>query len=65
MLVAALGFDDFFRSTHDRAFGAMCLVTGDRYEAEEIVQEAYLRLLERWDRVASLDDPEATCSERR
>ena len=56
--VAALGFDDFFRSTHDRAFGAMCLVTGDRFEAEEIVQESYLRLLERWDRVASLDDPE-------
>ena len=51
-------FDDFFRSTHRRAFTAMCLVTGDRYEAEEIVQDAYLRLLERWDRVGEMDDPE-------
>ena len=32
-------------------------MTGSRYEAEEIAQEAFVRLLERWDRVRDLDDP--------
>jgi RNA polymerase sigma-70 factor (ECF subfamily) len=35
----------------------MCLVTGSRQEANEIAQEAFVRILERWDRVASMDDP--------
>jgi RNA polymerase sigma-70 factor (ECF subfamily) len=38
-------------------FGALCLVTGNRQEAEEIAQDAFLKLWERWDRVARLDDP--------
>jgi RNA polymerase sigma-70 factor, ECF subfamily len=32
-------------------------VTGNRHEAEEIMQDAYLKVWERWDRVGSLDDP--------
>lgn len=36
----------------------MWLVTRDRQEAEEIAQDAFLRLWERWDRVGRLDDPE-------
>jgi len=55
---AALDFDEFFRSTHRRALAAMYLVTGDRHEAEEIVQDAYVRVFERWDRIQVLDDPE-------
>ena len=55
---ASRTFDDFFRLTHRRVFTAMCLVTGDRNEAEEIVQDAYLRVLERWDRIVNMDDPE-------
>jgi RNA polymerase sigma-70 factor (ECF subfamily) len=51
-------FDEFFRATHRRAFAWMCLVTGDRHEAEEIVQDAYLRLLERWERVQAIEDLE-------
>ena len=50
-------FEDFFGSEHARFFGALCLVTGDRHEAEEIMQDAFLRLWERWDRVRGLDDP--------
>jgi RNA polymerase sigma-70 factor (ECF subfamily) len=42
---------------HARLFGALCLVTGNRSEAEEIMQDAFLRLWERWDRVAEIDDP--------
>ena len=52
-------FEEFFGSEHARLFGALCLVTGDRHEAEEITQDAFLRLWERWDRVATLDDPSA------
>jgi RNA polymerase sigma-70 factor (ECF subfamily) len=32
-------------------------MTGSRHEAEEIAQEAYVRVLERWDHVQRLDDP--------
>lgn len=52
-------FEMFFADEHARLFGALCLVTGDRFEAEEIMQDAFLRLWERWDRVATLDDPSA------
>jgi hypothetical protein len=50
-------FEVFFASEHARLFGALCLVTGDRSEAEEVMQDAFLRLWERWDHVAEVDDP--------
>ena len=50
-------FDDLFAAEHQRLFGALCLITQDRSEAEDIGQEAFVRLLERWDRVASMADP--------
>ena len=53
----ALVFEDFFEDTHARLFAALCLVTGDRHEAEEIMQDAYLRVWERWDRVAAMEEP--------
>jgi RNA polymerase sigma-70 factor (ECF subfamily) len=53
----ALAFEDFFHREHHRLFAALCLTTGDRHEAEEIAQDAFLRVLERWDRVAAMDDP--------
>ena len=52
-------FEAFFEGNHRRLFTALCLVTGERYEAEEIAQEAFLRVLEHWERVAELDDPES------
>jgi len=52
-------FEVFFASEYARLFGALCLVTGDRSEAEEIMQDAFLRLWERWERVRGLDDPSA------
>jgi len=50
-------FEMFFEQTHQRLFGGLCLVTGNRHEAEEIMQDAYLKLWERWDRVSGMDDP--------
>jgi RNA polymerase sigma factor (sigma-70 family) len=55
----ATTFEDFFAATNPRLFTALWLVTGDRYEAEEIAQDAFLRVFERWDRVGGLDDPES------
>jgi RNA polymerase sigma-70 factor, ECF subfamily len=49
-------FEEFFGAEHVRLFGTLTLVTGDRHEAEEIMQDAFLRLWERWERVASIDD---------
>jgi RNA polymerase sigma-70 factor (ECF subfamily) len=52
-------FELFFADEHARLFGALCLITGNHSEAEEIMQDAFLRLWERWDRVANLEDPSA------
>ena len=55
---AARSFEEFFLEQRDGVYGALWLVTRDRQEAEEIAQDAFLKLWERWDRVGSLDDPE-------
>ena len=52
-----LGFESFFEDHCSKVFRAMCLVTGNRQEAEEITQDAFLRLWERWDPVAEMEDP--------
>ncbi len=56
---SAEAFEIFFAATNPRLFTALWLVTGDRYEAEEIAQDAFLQVLERWDRVGLLDNPES------
>jgi RNA polymerase sigma-70 factor (ECF subfamily) len=53
----AAGFQTFIQQYRGRVFGAMCLVTGNAQEAEEIAQDAFLRLWERWDKVSKLEDP--------
>ena len=50
-------FEEFFDETHQRLFGGLCLITGNRHEAEEIMQDAYLKVWERWERVGVMDDP--------
>lgn len=52
-------FEEFFEAHRRRLFGAMSLVTGNRSEAEEITQDAFLRVWERWEYVSTLDDPVA------
>ena len=55
--VYALPFEEFFALEHARLYRALALITGDREEAEDVMQEAFVRLWERWDRVSRLDDP--------
>lgn len=50
-------FESFFEDHRSRLFGALCLVTGNRQEAEEICQDAFLKLWERWEQVSELKDP--------
>ena len=53
----AASFESFVLENQTRLFGFLCLMTGSRYEAEEIAQEAFVRVLDRWDHVHRLEDP--------
>ncbi len=50
-------FEDFFHANYERLLRAMYLATGNRHEAEDLAQDAMARVLERWDRVATTEDP--------
>jgi RNA polymerase sigma-70 factor (ECF subfamily) len=54
---SATAFETFFEQERVRLFGALFAITGSRHEAEDISQEAFLRLWERWDRIVTIDDP--------
>jgi RNA polymerase sigma factor (sigma-70 family) len=55
-----LDFERFFLTEHDRLYRSLCLVTRNRHEAEEILQDAFLAMWERWDRIPGLvEDPTA------
>jgi RNA polymerase sigma-70 factor, ECF subfamily len=56
-LAEPASFEVFVTASQTRLFGSLCLMTGSRHEAEEIAQEAYVRVLERWDHVQRLNDP--------
>jgi RNA polymerase sigma-70 factor, ECF subfamily len=50
-------FEDFFARERDRLFGLLVLITGDRHEAEDLAQDAFVATWERWDRVSTVDNP--------
>jgi RNA polymerase sigma-70 factor (ECF subfamily) len=50
-------FEDFYHTETDGLFGALVLITGSRFEAEEIAQEAFLAVWQRWDRVGGMENP--------
>jgi RNA polymerase sigma-70 factor, ECF subfamily len=52
----ARSFESFFEAESTTLFRRLWLVTGNRAEAEEIMQDAFLKLWERWDRVQQVDD---------
>jgi len=53
----AAAFEEFFEAERTPLFRALCLMTGDPSEAEEIAQDAFLHLWERWDRVRLMEHP--------
>ena len=44
-------FDELFAAEHEKLFRALYLIVGSSHEAEELMQEAFLHVLERWDRI--------------
>ena len=50
-------FDTFFEEEHERLFKALYFVTGDRQDAEDLMQDSFLRLWERWDDIGRIEDP--------
>ena len=50
-------FEAFFRAEHARLLRALFVVTGNAQEAEELMQEAFLSVWERWERVGNIEDP--------
>jgi RNA polymerase sigma-70 factor (ECF subfamily) len=50
-------FDDFFELEQERLLRLLWMVTGSLQEAEDIVQDAFLRVWERWAKVSSMESP--------
>ena len=55
----ARSFELFYEAESRTLFRRLWLVTGNRAEAEEIMQDAFLKLWEHWDRTQDVDDPTA------
>lgn len=52
-------FATFFADEHGGLLKLLHFVTGNRADAAELMQEAFLKVWERWDRVETIDDPRA------
>ena len=50
-------FESFFLQHHLSLFRALWLMTRNRHEAEEVMQDAFVRVWERWPRVSAMPDP--------
>ena len=50
-------FEVFFRGQTQSLYAHLCLITGNRAEAEELAQDAFLKVWEKWDRVADMEEP--------
>jgi RNA polymerase sigma factor (sigma-70 family) len=48
-----------YRRTWPRLIGLLVSIGGSRADAEEIAQDAYVKLLDRWDKISRYDDPDA------
>ena len=53
------GFEDFYTGTRHRLITYLYAMTGDRAEAQDAAQEAYVRAWQRWATVSGYDNPEA------
>jgi RNA polymerase sigma factor (sigma-70 family) len=50
-------FDTFFEEQHRQLFKALYFVTGNRQDAEELMQDAFMKLWERWGSIDEIEDP--------
>jgi RNA polymerase sigma factor (sigma-70 family) len=54
---SAASFEEFFRGEQLRLHRVLFAITRSRPEAEDIAQDAFLKVWEQWDRVSEMDDP--------
>ncbi|MFZ0189214.1 MAG: sigma-70 family RNA polymerase sigma factor [Streptosporangiaceae bacterium] len=52
-------FTEFYEACYGRVVALVAAMLGDRYQAEDIAQEAFARALTRWPRIGRYDQPEA------
>jgi RNA polymerase sigma-70 factor (ECF subfamily) len=52
-------FERLFLDQHDRLYRALYFITGSPDDAEELMQDAFLKLWERWDSIGVIEDPVA------
>jgi len=52
-------FADFFAEEQARLFKALYFITGNRADASELMQDAFLELWQRWDEIERIEDPAA------
>ena len=52
-------FEELFLDQHDRLYRALYFITGSSEDSEELMQEAFLKLWERWDSIGAIEDPVA------
>lgn len=50
---------DLYVASYGRLVQVLTLVAGSRAEAEDVVQEAFVRLVPRWSKISTYEDPEA------
>ena len=56
-LEASHTFEAFYQAEAQTLFRRLWLVTGNRAESEELMQDDFLKVWERWDRVGVMEDP--------
>lgn len=54
---SAVEFNDFFRANYPTVLGVVAALTGRRHLAEELTQDAFMKALSHWERIARYDDP--------
>jgi RNA polymerase sigma-70 factor, ECF subfamily len=57
MVDQPLSFEEFFHLERDRLFRLMFVITKNRQEAEDLSQDAFARVWERWDSVGAMENP--------
>jgi RNA polymerase sigma-70 factor (sigma-E family) len=53
------GFDELYRASRDRLAVQLAALTGNSSDADDVVQEAFMRAWLRWGTIGDYDDPEA------